>query len=135
EESVRHEPPVAATGRTVTAETELAGVVLAPGDRIVIPWGAANRDPACYPDGDLFRPDRDRPVPPHLAWGAGAHRCLGRHIARMEMAVMMEELLAALPDLRWQRGAVVDRTYGVIRGVRAIEAEWTTRPPTRVPGP
>ncbi|UKD50897.1 cytochrome P450 (plasmid) [Amycolatopsis sp. FU40] len=135
EESVRHEPPVAATGRTVRAETELAGVALVPGDRVVIPWGAANRDPAYYPDGHQFRPGRDRPVPPHLGWGAGAHRCLGRHVARMELAVMLEELLAALPDLRWQPGAVVRRTYGVIRGVRAVDAEWTPRLSTRVLGP
>ncbi|MET9260429.1 cytochrome P450 [Amycolatopsis sp. NPDC004079] len=127
EESARHESAVAATGRTVMAATELAGVALVPGDRVVIPWGAGNRDPAHFPDGGVFRPDRERPVPPHLGWGAGAHRCLGQHIARMELATMIEELLAALPDLRWQPGAVVTRTFGVIRGVLAVDAEWTVR--------
>ncbi|WP_326835895.1 cytochrome P450 [Amycolatopsis rhabdoformis] len=125
EESVRHEPAVAATGRAVMAETELAGVALSPGDRLLLVWGSANRDPDPFPDGDSFRLDRPRGGAPHLGWGAGAHRCLGRHAARMELRVMVEELLTAIPDLRQAPGAAPERTYGVIRGVRTLRAEWT----------
>lgn len=136
EEAVRHEPAVAATGRVVLDETELAGVRLQPGDRVLLAWGGANRDPARFPDGNEFRPGRARTAVPHLGWGGGAHRCLGRQIARMELRIMLEELLAAVPDVRWQPGAGAARTYGVIRGVRSIAAEWTPQraPEAPVPG-
>ncbi|GAB3576637.1 cytochrome P450 [Amycolatopsis endophytica] len=122
EESVRHESAVAATGRTVVAETELAGVPLQPGDRMLLTWGSGNRDERHFPDGDEFR--LGRPRRPHLGWGAGAHRCLGLHVARVELRVILEELLAAIPDFTLPDGFVPRRTYGVIRGVRALPVTW-----------
>ncbi|WP_328442862.1 cytochrome P450 [Amycolatopsis sp. NBC_00438] len=126
EELVRYEPAVAATGRTVTTETELGGVPLSPGDRLLLAWGSANRDERVFADGDVFRLDRDGAAP-HLGWGAGEHRCLGRHLARVELRVMLTELLRALPGLRLQSGAAVRRTFGVIRGVAALPVQWERR--------
>ncbi|MDQ0381708.1 cytochrome P450 [Amycolatopsis thermophila] len=123
EESVRHESAVAATGRTVVAETELAGVPLRPGDRMLLTWGSGNRDERYFPDGDEFR--LGRPRKPHLGWGAGAHRCLGLHVARVELRVICEELLAAIPDFTLPPGFVPQRTYGVIRGVKALPVVWS----------
>jgi cytochrome P450 len=127
EELVRYEPAVAATGRTVTTETYLGGMPLFPGDRLLLAWGSANRDERVFDDGDVFRLDRDRTTAQHLGWGAGEHRCLGRHLARVELRVMLTELLRALPGLRLQPGATVRRTFGVIRGVAALPVQWEHR--------
>ncbi|MGA8117629.1 MAG: cytochrome P450 [Actinocatenispora sp.] len=136
EEIVRHEPAVAATGRVVVTDTELGGVPLTAGDRILLTWGGANRDPKRFPDGDTFDPDRPRS--PHLGWGAGAHRCLGQHVARLELRIMLEELLAAIPDFQLEPGVTPVRTYGVIRGVESLPVRWPTASPRRTrrgPGP
>ena len=127
EELVRYEPAVAATGRTVTAATHLGGMPLSPGDRLLLAWGSANRDERHFADGDVFRLDRERTRTPHLGWGAGEHRCLGRHLARVELRVMLDELLRAVPDFRLQPHATVRRTFGVIRGVAALPAQWSRR--------
>ncbi len=127
EELVRYEPAVAATGRTVTTETHLGAMPLFPGDRLLLVWGSANRDERVFDDGDVFRLDRDRTTPQHLGWGAGEHRCLGRHLARVELRVMLTELLRALPGLRLQPGATVRRTFGVIRGVASLPVQWERR--------
>jgi cytochrome P450 len=127
EELVRYDPAVAATGRTVTTDTRLGGLPLSPGDRLLLAWGSANRDERVFDDGDVFRLDRDRGTLQHLGWGAGEHRCLGRHLARVELCVMLTELLRALPGLRLQPGATVRRTFGVIRGVAALPVQWERR--------
>ncbi|MET8848635.1 cytochrome P450 [Amycolatopsis sp. NPDC004625] len=127
EELVRCEPAVAATGRTVTADTQLGGMPLSTGDRLLLAWGSANRDERHFADGEVFRLDRERSRAPHLGWGAGEHRCLGRHLARVELRVMLEELLSALPDFRLQPDATVRRTFGVIRGVAALPVRWSRR--------
>lgn len=127
EELVRYEPAVAATGRTVTTDTQLGGMPLSPGDRLLLAWGSANRDERHFDDGDVFRLDRERTRTPHLGWGAGEHRCLGRHLARAELRVMLEELLRALPDFRLQPNVTVRRTFGVIRGVAALPVQWSRR--------
>ncbi len=127
EELIRYDPAVSATGRTVTTKTRLGGVPLSPGDRLLLAWGSANRDERVFADGDVFRLERDRGAPQHLGWGAGEHRCLGRHLARVELRVMLTELLRALPGLRLQPGATVRRTFGVIRGVAALPVQWERR--------
>ncbi|WP_103354828.1 cytochrome P450 [Amycolatopsis sp. CA-128772] len=127
EELVRHEPAVAATGRTATTDTYLGRMPLSPGDRLLLAWGSANRDERHFADGDVFRLHRERTPTPHLGWGAGEHRCLGRHMARVEVRVMLEELLRAVPDVRLQPHANVRRTFGVIRGVAALPVQWSHR--------
>ncbi len=127
EELVRYEPAVAATGRTVATDTHLGGMPLSPGDRLLLAWGSANRDERLFADGEVFRLDRERSRTPHLGWGAGEHRCLGRHLARIELRVMLEELLRAVPDFRLQPHATVRRTFGVIRGVAALSVQWSRR--------
>ncbi|MBP2326595.1 cytochrome P450 [Kibdelosporangium banguiense] len=126
EESVRHESAVAATGRTVRADTSLGDVPLSAGDRVLLAWGSANRDEQRFPDGAQFRLDRGRLPVPQLGWGAGAHRCLGMHLARLEVRVVLEEVLRAIPDFSLADGAEPERTYGVIRGVRSLPVEWVT---------
>lgn len=122
EESVRHESAVAATGRTTREDTTLGGVRLTAGDRLLLLWGSANRDTTRFPDGDVLRLDRGRV--PHLGWGAGAHRCLGMHLARTQLRVVFEELLDAIPGFAAAPGFTPTRTFGVTRGVVSLPVRW-----------
>ncbi|ONI88162.1 hypothetical protein ALI22I_20120 [Saccharothrix sp. ALI-22-I] len=123
EESVRHESAVAATGRTARRDTVLAGVDLVRGDRLLLVWGSANRDRTRFPDGERFRLDRAHPTR-HLGWGAGAHRCLGMHLARLQLRVVFEELLEVLGDFEPEEGFAPRRTFGVLRGLRSVPVRW-----------
>jgi cytochrome P450 len=79
----------------VSASASLEGCPLQAGDRVVLLYGAANRDPDVFEDPDAFR--LDRRGNPHLAFGGGVHRCLGSNLARLELRVAVEEVLAGLP--------------------------------------
>jgi cytochrome P450 len=99
EELLRWVSPVIHMRRTVRQETELAGTALLPGDKVVIYYGAANRDAACVSDPDRF--DITRTSNPHVAFGGGGpHYCLGSHIARIEITALLREMLTRLGDLR-----------------------------------
>ncbi|PRY40323.1 cytochrome P450 [Umezawaea tangerina] len=122
EESVRHESAVAATGRRVLVDTRIGEVDLKPGERLLLLWGSGNRDEDVVDDGDVFRLGRGRGR--QLGWGAGVHRCLGQHLARVELRVVFEELLAAIPSFELEPGFEPERTFGVLRGVRALPVRW-----------
>ena len=99
DEFLRFEAPAPGMGRTVRHEVEVGGCRLSPGERVVLYYGAANRDPEVWKDPDrlvLDREDANR----HLSFGTGPHHCLGSHLARLELRVGVEELLKRLPDLR-----------------------------------
>jgi cytochrome P450 family 142 subfamily A polypeptide 1 len=82
--------------RTATADHERHGQRIRTGDEVVLLYGAANRDPRAFTDPDVL--DVTRPDNRHLAFGAGTHLCLGAHLARLEIRVMLEELLRRMPD-------------------------------------
>jgi cytochrome P450 len=84
DEFLRFESPVPTAGRTLTADTEMSGCPMHGGDRILLNWAAANRDPAHFPDPGSLDFDRAN-VSSHVAFGAGIHRCLGNHLARREI--------------------------------------------------
>jgi cytochrome P450 len=107
----------------VRVPTTLGGVELAPGDRLLLTWGSGARDETHYEDPDAFKVDRAQPSR-HIGWGAGVHRCLGMRLARLELRIVIDELLQALPEFRLAPGARIERTYGVIRGVKAVPAVW-----------
>lgn len=94
-----------ATGlaRTVIRDTELNGVPLRKGDRIMGFIPAANHDPAIFPDPETFRFDRDN-IQENVAFGFGAHRCIGVTLTRMEADVLLREVLQRMPNY------TVDRT-------------------------
>jgi cholest-4-en-3-one 26-monooxygenase len=99
EEILRFTSPVASMRRTVTAEVELRGVRLKKGDRVVMWYPAANRDESVFgPTAEQF--DVGRRPNDHQAFGAGGpHFCLGAWLARLEIRLMLEELLTRLPDI------------------------------------
>jgi len=98
EEMVRLVSPVHSFARTVVEDTELGGRKLRKGERVLMLYPSANRDPEAFDEPDAFRVDRN---PTHLGFGLGPHFCLGANLARMEMRVAFEELLRRLPDMEF----------------------------------
>lgn len=98
EEALRWEAPVQFIGRMARRDVELGGVRLEAGANLLCILGAANRDDTKYQDPDRF--DLHRRGPAHLAFAEGPHRCLGEHLARLEVTVAMNALLDRLPDMR-----------------------------------
>ncbi|GAA2549905.1 cytochrome P450 [Pseudonocardia hydrocarbonoxydans] len=98
EEIVRWASPVIFMRRTLAVDAVLGGQPMTAGDKVLLFYWAANRDPAHFRDPDAF--DVRRSPNPHVGFGgAGPHFCLGAHLARREMAVMFRELLTRVPDI------------------------------------
>jgi cytochrome P450 len=97
DEAIRWTSPVKHFMRNATADTEVGGHKIARGDWLMLCYGSANRDEAVFPDPDSFRIDR-KPNR-HLAFGYGGHLCLGQYLARMEMRILLEELLPRLASV------------------------------------
>jgi cytochrome P450 len=95
EELLRWES-IVAPGRRVTMPVTVGGVEMQPGDRVMLVLGSAGRDPEEFTDADQVILDRDPNR--HLAFGSGPHRCLGSHLARVELKVALEEIHRRLPD-------------------------------------
>ncbi|MDP3747329.1 MAG: cytochrome P450 [Phenylobacterium sp.] len=97
DESIRWITPVKTFMRTATEDTELAGRSLSKNDWLMLCYASGNRDEAVFDDPNAFRVDR-KPNK-HLAFGYGAHLCLGQHLAKMEMRILWEEMLPRLKSL------------------------------------
>jgi cytochrome P450 len=98
EELLRYESPVQYTGRMVLQDFELCGIQALRGQEIVFMLGAANRDSYQFNDPD--RLDLKRVNNPHLAFGAGAHFCIGNQLARLEGQVAILKILQEFPQMR-----------------------------------
>jgi len=99
EEVLRIDPPVPYVPRTTTAEVDVAGVTIPAGSMCWLGLGTANRDSERYPDADAIHTTRSN----HFTFGRGPHRCLGSHLARLELRLIIEE---------WNRRVP---TYSVLR--------------------
>lgn len=114
EEVLRYEPPFRGHYRHVFGDTTLHGVDLSAGSRLVLLWGAANRDPSHFDDANDFRLDR-RSGKGHIAFGKGAHFCVGAALARLEARIVIAELLKrtshieASDTVRWLPSLLVRR--------------------------
>ncbi len=98
EEMLRWVSPVVYMRRTATRDTELGGQKIRASQKVVMYYGAANRDPSVFAEPERFDVGRD--PNPHVAFGGGgAHFCLGAHIARIEIEAMLRELFRRLPDI------------------------------------
>ena len=96
EELLRWTSPVVYMRRTARRDAELGGQAIGAGDKVVMYFGAANRDPARFDAPE--RLDLARDPEGHLAFGAGPHVCLGQHVARIEIDAMLREILTRLTD-------------------------------------
>jgi len=108
EETLRYESPVQRLFRTVTRDVEVSGVKIAPGERITIFYGAANRDPSAFPEPEEFRLDRD--LRNHVAFGMGIHYCLGAPLARAEARISLNAFLDRFSTLKRGESPAVRQT-------------------------
>ncbi|MGH8997949.1 MAG: cytochrome P450 [Acidimicrobiia bacterium] len=117
EEFLRFEAPVS-TGRTVLKPFTFHDVEFQPGDRVLLSNPAACRDPREFPDPATVRVDRDPNR--HLAFSAGPHRCIGSHLARIELKVALEELLRRIPEFRLDPQRPPKLHHGQVRGLEEL---------------
>jgi cytochrome P450 family 144 len=114
EEVLRYEPPFRGHYRHVVKDTELCGVQLKANSRLLLLWGAANRDPSHFDDPDEFRLDR-RDGKGHITFGKGPHFCVGAALARLEAQIVLGQLLGhtstieAVDTGRWLASLLVRR--------------------------
>jgi cytochrome P450 len=124
EEALRLECPVQMMGRTAAEDLQVDGVPVRKGDKVGLVFGAANLDPARFPEPGEFDLDRPSPVS-HLAFGHGIHRCVGEHLARAEMRTVLERVLARIPDYRLAGPVTLGASAAFNRGPRAVPVVFT----------
>lgn len=118
DELLRLDPPIPAAARTLTEDVELHGCPMRKGERVLLNWAGANRDPEAFPDPGAV--DFDRPnIGRHMSFGGGIHHCLGTHLARREIRLAIQaicefEIFELVPDT-----AVVYRA-GMARGPESL---------------
>jgi cytochrome P450 len=117
EELLRVYAPVM-LARVTTDSIEVHDQQIGAGERVLLPLGAANRDPTMFDDPDAVQLDRKRNR--HLTFGSGPHRCLGSPLARLELRVALEEWLAAIPRFEVVDPAAVQWTGGSVRGPERV---------------
>ncbi len=128
EEILRLNPPNHGTARTLGEDLELHGQQLKKGDRVLLSWVAANRDPAVFECPDELRLDRPNSKA-HFTFGGGEHRCLGAPLARIEMRLMIRAVLTRLPDYRIERERLrYYPSFANTAGIASMPARFT---PTR----
>jgi cytochrome P450 len=127
EEFVRFASPVHGPARNAKMDVELNGWRFDKGDRVILSYTSANRDPAVFEDPEELRIDRfpNR----HLGFGAGMHRCLGNGLARMAFQEMMSGVLSRMPDYRLvEEGLRRYKSVGFVNGWIHIPAEFSPGP-------
>ena len=100
EEALRMVSPVMHMRRTATEDTELNGQKIAKDEKVVLWYGAANRDPDVFSDPDVFNMHRSN-ADKHLAFGHGVHKCLGSRIAKMQLQLAFEQIFDRFPHIHW----------------------------------
>ena len=115
DEFLRVASPVSCLGRLVTQDTELNGVPLAKGEHILIRFDSANHDPEQFEDAENLRFDLHRPG--NAAFGLGIHRCLGAHLARVQIGVAFDVLLKRITNVRLANpDQEINYIFGIARG-------------------
>lgn len=130
EEMLRWVTPIKDMVRTTTRDVEVRGERIPAGAEVMLLYPSANRDESVFDHPDTF--DAARGANPHLAFGFGAHFCLGNQLARLELRVMFEQLFERLPDLGLARpGPLSHRPSNFISGLESMPVTFT---PTRRTG-
>jgi methyl-branched lipid omega-hydroxylase len=133
EEIIRAASPVTFMRRTVTRDLTLSDHDFKEGDKVVLFYGAANRDPRVFHDPESF--DIARDPNPHVGFGGpGPHFCLGAHLARRELSVVFRQLLTRLPDIEVVGDPVPLQALGVplVGGIKELTVRFTPTAPLGV---
>jgi cytochrome P450 len=132
EEALRMDPPIQSLFRRVTEDVEVGGTKIPKGSRVMVVYGAANRDEARFEDPDRFD-IRRQGASRHLGFSRGVHFCLGASMARMEAGIAFELLAARLPNLRLDEGRRLERVpHFFLRGYKELHLCWDTAKATSV---
>jgi len=123
EELLRFDSPVQATSRLVMEDFEFAGRVLRKGQGVLLLLGAANHDPANFPDPDSL--DLGRQHNHHGAFAFGPHYCLGAPLARLEAQIAMPTLFATFPDLHLATSGLEWHQNFILRGLKALPVSFS----------
>lgn len=123
EELLRYETPVPVVFRKATADVDIDGRIVPAGSVVLANLASANTDPAFLPDADVVRFDRESN--PHYAFGGGVHRCLGSHLARRELQIVLREWHRRIPDYQIRPGTELVWPPG-LRSVENIQLVWDT---------
>lgn len=108
--------------RTAMADYEISGHQIKAGDRVLLMLGAANRDGREFERASDFT---EREHNRHLAFGASIHRCLGSHIVRVELCILLEELLRRIPDFELDNDETVEWSGGQVQGATRVPIKFT----------
>ena len=122
EEALRFAPPVVAFRRTALEDTEIRGIRIRKGDKLVISYPSANRDEEVFAEPDRF--DIRRTPNHHLSFGIGEHFCLGANFARMQLRSILREVVTRLPDIRVVKPPKLQRS-NLIHGICELPVEFT----------
>jgi cytochrome P450 len=125
EESLRFDSPVQILNRWTTEETTLGGHTLPAGANVAVAYAAGNRDPASFADAESFV--ADRPENRHIAFGFGIHFCLGAPLARLEAAIVTEELLNRYQRIGRAQPPTFQHAARVIRGLQSLPLTFSTQ--------
>ncbi len=131
EEIIRVASPVTYMRRTLTKDLTMSDKLLVAGDKVVLFYGAANRDPRIFEDPERFDVRRD--PNPHVGFGGpGPHFCLGAHLARREVSVVFRQLLTRLPDIEVTGPAVPLDALGIplVGGIKHLPVRFTPTAPS-----
>ena len=123
EEVLRYESPVQFTGRYATENIEIGGKTIKKDERVLLCLGAANRDPAEFPDPD--RLDITRRENRHLAFADGIHYCLGAALARVQAQIAINTLVQRLPNLKLNTDKLEWRKNIYLRGLKSLPVTFT----------
>ncbi|HEX4119068.1 MAG TPA: cytochrome P450 [Verrucomicrobiae bacterium] len=121
EEVLRFESPFQRLTRVVTEDLEICGHAIRKGQTVMCLLGAANRDPAQFPDPARF--DVERSPNRHMAFAHGIHFCIGAGLARLEAPIALNVLFGRLPGLRLETSSV-EWSMGVLRALRSLQIEF-----------
>ncbi len=127
EELLRAYSPVT-MARVARTDASLDGRQVREGERVLLSFPAANRDPDVFEDPEQVIIDRRSNR--HIAFGSGIHRCIGSNLARMEMQVAVGEFLARIPEFELEDADAVTWAGGQVRGPRHLPVRFPTDPPT-----
>ena len=123
-ESLRYDQPTNLLGRTVREPVEIRGQKLAPGQGVMFLWASGNRDEHEFERADVF--DIHRRPKRSLSFGHGAHKCIGEHLGNLEGRILLEEILAAVPDYEVE-AAGAERAYSeFLHGHHRMPIEFTS---------